>query len=58
MKPRPSSPLLRTSETDRLIRQFRRLRCRWSKDHAHLPGSQLPEFDEIIVHLDEGSVEC
>ena len=55
-----SSPLpLRQSEVDRLIRQFRSLRRRWSKDQVVVPDGVRPMFDEIIVHLDlQESFEC
>ncbi len=52
MKRQPSPHLLRPTEVDRLIRQIRSLRCRWSKEDAHVIALERLEFDEIIVHLD------
>ncbi len=52
MKRPQSSHLLRPTEVDRLIRQVRSLRRRWSKEDACAVALERPEFDEIIVHLD------
>lgn len=58
MQPPSSSRQLRSSEIDRLIRQIRSLRRRWSKGRAHTSVPERPEFDEIIVHLDQEIAEC
>ena len=59
MKPLPSSRQLRPSEVDRLIRQVRSLRRRWSNERAHVVAPDRPEFDEIIIRLDPSDVsEC
>lgn len=52
MKRPQSSHLLRPTEVDRLIRQVRSLRRRWSREDARVVALERPEFDEIIVHLD------